>query len=150
MINSPTHDANDMIGQRAFWSFLLITLVAPLVVAVIVLLSGVTAGLTGYGPASLLALDRGGKFAWSAEHAMGAYVWSAIPAAVAAAVFAGLLLARLTHNWLVCASIAAITGTLFALLAGGIIGQHIAPIAFIGAIVGVIMCRLLARIGITR
>lgn len=132
-------------GQRALWSFLMITLVAPFLSAVIVFLSGVAAGLAGRGPASLLALDRAGQLAWSAEHALGAYVWSAWPAALSAAVVAALVMTGRSVHWLLGAVLGAVSGTLFAVLAGGLIAQHAGPIALIGALAGIGMRTILAR-----
>ncbi len=132
-------------GQRALWSFLLVTLVAPFLTALVVFLSGVIAGLVGRGPASLLALDRAGQLAWSAEHALGAYVWSAWPAALAGAVVAALVMAARPLPWLVGAVLGAVSATLFAVFSGGMISEHAGPIAFIGAFVGVAMRAILAR-----
>ena len=50
-------------GERALWTLLLITLVAPALAALVIFLSSVIAGLVGRGPASLLALDQAGQFA---------------------------------------------------------------------------------------
>ena len=132
-------------GQRALWSFLLITLVSPFLAAVIVFLSGVAAGLVGRGPASLLALDRAGQLAWSAEHALGSYVWSAWPAALSGAVVAALVMTARPVHWLLGAVLGAVAGTLFAVLAGGLIEQHAGPIAAIGALVGIATRAILAR-----
>lgn len=53
-------------GERALWTFLLITLVAPFLAALVILLGSVISGFVGRGPASLLALDRAGQLGWAA------------------------------------------------------------------------------------
>lgn len=137
-------------GQRALWSFLLVTLVAPFLAALTIFLASVISGAIGRGPPSLLALDTAGQIAWAAEKAVGAYVWSAIPAGIGGAVIAALLLSNRTANWLTGAIVGAVTVSVLAVLAGGMFAQHVAPMAFIGAAVGALMCRALAGFGILR
>jgi uncharacterized protein YhhL (DUF1145 family) len=57
-------------AERAFWTFLMITLVAPFLAAVVIFLASGIAALVGRGPASLLALDRPAQFAWAAQKAV--------------------------------------------------------------------------------
>ena len=137
-------------GQRALWSFLLITLVAPFLAALVIFLGSVIAGAVGRGPASLLALDRAGQLGWAAEKAVSAYVWSAIPAGFSGAIIAGLVYVRGSAHWLAGASAGAITASVLAVLAGGMIAQHIAPIAFIAAATGAAMCAGLKAGGIIK
>ena len=136
--------------QRALWSFLLITLVAPFVAALVIFLASVMSGAIGRGPPSLLALDRAGQLAWAAEKAVAAYVWSAIPAGIGGAVIAVLVAMRRSVNWLTGAIAGAVVVSVLAAMAGGMFAQHIAPMAFIGAGVGALMCRALAGMGILR
>jgi hypothetical protein len=135
-------------AQRALWTFLLITLVAPFFAAVVIFLGSVGSGYFGRGPASLLALDRAGQFAWAALKAVETYVWSALPAGIAAAAFAAIVYARGTAPWLAAASIAAIVASAMSLFAGGMMAQHLTPMAFIAALVGIAMWAVLRRAGI--
>lgn len=135
-------------AQRAFWSFLITTLAAPFLGGLLVLILSVVSGALDKGPESLKALDAAGQFAWAAEKAIATFVWSAIPAAVAATVLAIAVYLRGTYSWLM----AAITGSAVvaagAFFTGGIVAQHGAPVAFIGGIVGIVMWAVLRRAGI--
>ena len=125
-------------GQRALWTFLGSTLVAPFLAAIVILLASLVSGFViGRGPASLLALDPAGKLAWSATKAVETYVWCAIPAGASGAIAAAVVYATGSLPWLAAASIAAIVSSGFALLAGGMLAAHITPIAFIAATVGI-------------
>ena len=135
-------------GQRAFWTFLIMTLAAPFFGALIVFLLAVAAGALGMGPQSLRALDSAAQLAWGAEKAVATFVWSAIPAAVAGAALAGLLAMRGTFGWLEAAVAGAVTVAIGAFLTGGMVLQHLAPIAFIGGSVGVAMWAVFTRAGI--
>jgi len=132
-------------GERALWTFLMITLVAPFLAALIIFLSSVISGLVGRGPASLLALDQAGQLAWAAQKAGEAYLWSAIPAGICGAIMAGIVYFQGTAHWLVGASLGAIVVSVLAVLAGGQMQQHLSPMAFIGAICGVGMIAILRR-----
>lgn len=135
-------------GQRAFWTFLFSTLVAPFLAAVIILVSSLVAGAIGRGPASLLALDPAGKLAWSAQKAVETYVWAALPAGVAGLIAALVVLMTGRLPWLVAATVAAVAATILAALAGGMLAQHITPIALIAAVAGIGTRALLVRGGI--
>jgi len=143
--NLPEPPAPGSRAERALWSFLLITLVAPFFASLIVFLSAVIAGAIHRGPASLIALDTAGQFAWAADKAVTAYVWSAIPAAVCAAIVAALVWTYRPLHWLLAASLGAITATVLAALSGGMIAQHAAPIAFIAALSGIATQAVLKR-----
>ncbi len=135
-------------GPRAFWTFLMSTLVAPFLAAVVILLASIIAGRIGRGPASLLALDQAGQLAWAAQKAVEAYVWCAIPAAISGAIAAAVVYARGTLPWLAAATIAAVVGSAVAFTAGGMLAQHITPIALIAAVVGIATQALIKRGGI--
>ncbi len=125
-------------GQRAMWTFLGATLVAPFLAAVVIMIASLISGFViGRGPASLLALDPAGKLAWSALKAVETYVWCAMPAALSGAVAAAVVYTTGALPWLAAASIAAIVASATALLAGGMLAAHITPIAFIAATVGI-------------
>lgn len=137
-------------GQRAFWTFLIATLVAPFLAAVVILISSLIAGAIGRGPASLLALEPAQKLAWAAQKAVETYVWSAIPAAISGAIAAGIVYFSGTLPWLAAASVAAVVASALAALAGGMLAQHITPVAFIAAITGILTQRILIRGSVIR
>ena len=132
-------------GERALWTFLMITLVAPFLAAVVILLGSVISGLVGRGPPSLLALDQAGQLGWAAQKAVETYVWSAIPAGICGAILAAIIYSRGSAHWLVGASLGAIIVSVMAVLAGGMMLQHLTPMAFIGAGIGSFMIHLLKR-----
>ena len=132
-------------AERAFWTFLSITLIAPFLAAIIILVASLIAAAVGRGPASLLALDRAGQLGWAAQKAVEAYVWCAIPAGIAAAATALAVYRMGTLNWLTGASIGAIAASIMAFVSGGMMQQHITPMAAIGAVVGIAMVGLLRR-----
>lgn len=140
-----TNSTGGTMGERALWTFLMITLVAPFLAALIIFVSSMIAGLIGRGPASLLALDEAGKLAWASQKAVETFVWSAIPAGVCGVIMAAVVYSQGTAHWLVGASLGAIVVSVLAVLAGGQMQQHLTPMAFIGAIVGVGMVFLLRR-----
>jgi hypothetical protein len=132
-------------GERALWTFLMVTLVAPFLAAVVILLASVISGYIGRGPASLLALDRASQLAWAAQKAVETYVWSALPAGVGGAILAGIVYARGSAPWLAAATLGAVPVSVMAMLAGGMMAQHLTPMAFIGAVVGIAMWAILRR-----
>ena len=132
-------------GERAFWTFLSITLIAPFFAAIIILVASLIAGAVGRGPASLLALDRVGQLGWAAQKAVETYVWCAIPAGIAAAATALAVYRMGTLGWLAGASIGAVAASIMAFISGGVMQQHITPMAAIGAVVGIAIIGLLRR-----
>lgn len=133
-------------GQRALWTFLLGTLVAPFLAALIIFIGSVGAGLIGRGgPDSLLALDRAGQLAWAADKAFATYVWSALPAGLGAAALAALAYTRGGFSVLAAAVAGAVPVSLLAFASGGMVLKHLTPIAFIGASVGVLIRLILLR-----
>ncbi len=135
-------------GERALWAFLLITLVAPFLAAVVIFLGSVISGMIGRGPPSLLALDRAGQLGWAAQKAIDTYVWSGLPAGICGAAMAGIVYTRGTAHWLVGASLGAIVLSMMAVWAGGMMQQHLTPMAFIGAAVGIAVILALKRMRI--
>lgn len=132
-------------AERALWTFLMCTLVAPMLAAVVILLASIVSGLIGRGPASLLALDRAGQFAWAAQKAIETYVWSAIPAGIGGAILAAIVYVRGTVPWLAGATAGAVVVSVLAVLAGGMMAQHLTPMAFIGAAVGALMVYVIKK-----
>lgn len=132
-------------AECALWTFLMCTLVAPLLAAVVILLASIVSGLIGRGPASLLALDRAGQFAWAAQKAIETYVWSAIPAGIGGAILAAIVYVRGTVPWLAGATAGAVVVSVLAVLAGGMMAQHLTPMAFIGAAVGALMVYVIKK-----
>lgn len=135
-------------AQRAIYTFFLITLVAPALAAFVIFVASVGSGWIGRGPASLLALDTAGQFKWAAQKALETYVWSAIPAGLAGLIIAVTVYVRGRVHWLAGASAGAIVVSIMSVLAGGMIQQHLTPMAFIGGLVGAVMIYLLNRIRI--
>jgi hypothetical protein len=140
--------SNGSNGERALWAFLIITLVAPFFAALVIFLASVISGMIGRGPPSLLALDRAGQLGWAAQKAMETYVWSAIPAGICGAAMAAIVCTRGTAHWLVGASLGAIVVSVMAVMAGGMMQQHLTPMAFIGAAVGSAMIFALKKMRI--
>jgi hypothetical protein len=132
-------------GQRALWTFLACTLIAPFLAAVVIFLGSVVSGTLGRGPASLLALDRVGQVAWAAQKALETYVWSAVPAGISGALLAAIVYVRGTAPWLAAATIGGVIVSVLAVLAGGMYQQHLTPMTFIGALVGIAIWALLRR-----
>ncbi len=139
---------NGSNAERALWAFLMITLVAPFLAAVVIFLGSAVSGMIGRGPPSLLALDRAGQLGWAAQKAMETYIWSAFPAGICGAAMAWIVYTRGTAHWLVGASLGAIVVSAMALLAGGMMLQHLTPMAFIGAAVGTAMIFALKKMRI--
>lgn len=137
-------------AQRALWTLLITTLAAPFFGALIVMVLSVVAGALGKGPESLRALDSAGQIGWAADKAVATFVWSAVPAGLGGAVLAGLAFFRGSFSWLEAAVIGAVVVSIGAFLTGGMVQQHLAPIAFIGALVAVAMWAVLTRAGILR
>jgi hypothetical protein len=131
--------------ERAFWSFLMITLVAPFLAAIVIFLASISFGWFGRGPASLLALDQWGQLGWAAQKAVETYVWSAMPAGLGAAFLALIVYVRGSAHWLVGVTLGAVAASVMAFLGGGMLQQHLTPMAFIGALVGLAMIYLLKR-----
>ena len=132
-------------AERALWTFLMCTLVAPFLAALVIFLGSVISGYAGRGPASLLALDRAGQLGWAAQKAVETYVWSAVPAGIGGALLAAAVYMRGSVHWLAGASAGAVVVSILAVMAGGMMAQHLTPIAFIGAAIGAIMIYLLKR-----
>ena len=149
----PMKPANKATGQnpgsssieRAIYTFFLITLVAPALAALVIFVAPVISGLVGRGPASLLALDTAGQFKWAAQKALETYFWSALPAGIAGLMIAATVYVRGSVHWLAGASVGAIVVSIMSVLAGGMMQQHLTPMAFIGALVGTVMIYLLKR-----
>lgn len=131
--------------ERAIYTFFLITLVAPALAALLIFAASVISGLIGRGPASLLALDTVGQFKWAAQKALETYVWSAIPAGIAGLIISVTVYVRGSVHWLAGASAGAVVVSIMSVLTGGMMQQHLTPMAFIGALVGAVMIYLLKR-----
>ncbi len=137
--------------QRALWTFLIATLVAPFLAALIVLVAGAAIGITGrWMPPEMVAMDAPARMHWVGEHALVAFVWAAWPAAVAGAAAAGLIVWRNQLGWLECAILGAVSSALFAFVSGGPVIRHLTPIAFVGAALGVVLWAILKRARIVR
>jgi hypothetical protein len=123
-------------------------LVGPFLAAGVILVLTVLAATFGFGPPSLKALKPGELGPLAAQRALDAYLWCAMPAAVAGAVCAAWLSVKDDLPWLVAASAGAVAATIGAVIAGGIARDHVTPIAFIAAAVAILCWLILKRAGI--
>ena len=136
--------------DRAFWTFLFVTLVGPFVAALIIFLLTIGSGLIGMGPPSLKGLGLDPLFSRAAVWAVSSYVWAAIPAALAGLALAALVLWRGTFAMLE-AAIAAVLAFLLALLVlTSPPPGHALPLAIIAAITGVFCRHALLRARVLR
>lgn len=135
-------------AQRAIWSGLIVSLAAPFLTALIVLLLSIGAGAMGRGPDSLRALDFAGQLGWSGQRAVATFAWSIAPAVAGALALAALVALRGRVAWYEAVLLGAVLSSGAALLTGGLVAQHLAPIAAIGAVVGFVLHRSLMRAGI--
>lgn len=137
--------------QRALWTFLISTLVAPFLAALVVLVAGSAIGVTGrWMPPEMASMDIAQRMHWAGEHALVAFVWAAWPAALAGAAAAGLMLWRGGLAWLECAILGAVSASLFTFASGGPVVRHMLPVAFTGAVLGVVIWMILTRARIVK
>lgn len=137
--------------QRALWTFLISTLIAPFLAALVVLVAGSAIGVTGrWMPAEMASMDITQRMHWAGEHALIAFVWSAWPAALAGAAAAGLVMWRGGLKWLECAILGAVSAGLFTFVSGGPVVRYMLPIAFVGAVLGVTIWSMLTRARIVK
>ena len=137
--------------QRALWTFLIATLAVPFLAALIVLAAGAAITATGrLMPPHLVEQDAPARMHWASQHALYAFVWAAWPAALSGAAAAGLIIWRDRVGWLECAILGAVSSSLFAFVSGGGVARHALPIAFTGALLGVVMWAILTRARIVR
>lgn len=135
-------------GQRALWTFLITALVTPFLAALAVMALSVGAGALGRGPDSLRSLDSAGQLAWAADKAVATFAWCVLPAVLAAGLAAALVVARGRLGWVEAVAAGGLVSAAGALWTGGLVGQHLAPIAAIGALVGFVIWTLLRSAGI--
>jgi hypothetical protein len=83
-----------------------------------------------------------------AGYALTTYVWGAIPAGIAGAMAAAWLSLRGDLPWLVAAVASAVAATIAAVVTGGMMAQHVTPIAGIAAMSGCAVWLVLRRAGI--
>jgi hypothetical protein len=134
-------------GQRAFWTFLLCTLVGPLLVGLIVFLITLCSGALQMGPPSLKGLPMAAVASRAGQWAVSSFVWSALPAALAGAVLAAVVSIRGTVDWFIAAA-AAIAGFGVASVVTPVLANHNSFLAGIAGLVGVACWTLLVRIRI--
>jgi hypothetical protein len=134
--------------QRGLWTFLVTALVTPFLTALLVMALSIGAGALGRGPDSLRSLDSAGQLAWAANKAVATFAWCVIPAVIAAGLAAVLVAARGRLGWVEAAVIGALVAGAGALWTGGLVGQHLAPILAIGALVGFAVWSILSGAGI--
>jgi len=147
MPSNPPGPRRDEIGpaQRALWVFLISTLVAPAVAAVAIFVASIVAGAFGFGPPSLQRLAAGALASVAAERAISAYVWAAVPSALAGGALAVLVMARGTFGWLAGAVAAVAAFAASAIVAGGQLTNHLTMLSLLAALIAVVMRWLLVR-----
>jgi hypothetical protein len=130
-------------SQRALWRFLLVTLVAPFLAALVVLLATAAGLLAGIGEAALLPPFKRAVFS-----AVSTYVWGAIPSAAAGAGLAACVAWRGTVPWLAAAIAGVVAFWLAAVLSGAVPPAYITPGALLAGAVGIACHGILARAGV--
>jgi hypothetical protein len=135
-------------AQRALWTFLFATLIAPFFAAVIIFLASVGATLLNVGPASLRGLSFGALAALSAERAMLSYVWAAFPAALAGAALGAVVWWRGTFSWWQAVPVAVAAAGIAAVNAGGVALDHVTFLGIIAGVVTLLSRRILVRAGV--
>ena len=127
------------------------TLVAPFLASLVVLVAGSAIGVLGrFLPPQVMAMDMAGRMHWVGQHALISFVWSAWPAAIAGAAAAGLIIWRGRLGWLECAVLGAVSSSAFAFVSGAPVTGHLMPIAFVGAVIGVVMWLVLMQARIVK
>src|SRR5688572_145311 len=106
-------------GQRALWTFLIITLVGPALAGVLLFLASIAAGLFTFGPPSLHGLTTSALLAAAGERALTAFVWSAMPSGLAGAALAALVALNGKFGWLIAAVAGVAAFAAMAIPAGG-------------------------------
>jgi hypothetical protein len=132
-------------GQRAFWSFLLVSLAAPMVVAVLVLVAAVAGHVAFAGAPPLPILEGAISAPLLARLAIRSYILSALPCAVGAAALAALVTLRGRSGWLEPAVIGGIVATIAAVVTGLAGPATTTPIAALGALTGIASWMILCR-----
>jgi hypothetical protein len=140
LMTTPANPSN-----RAFWTFLFVTLVGPFIAALIVFLLTLGAGFTGTGPATLRGASADALMTRAAVWAMNSYVWAAIPAAIAGAVLGALVAWRGTFGLFE----AALVGIVALFLALQVLSPppagHTLPLALIAGVASVFCRHVLVR-----
>ena len=132
-------------AQAALWTFLFATLIAPALAAVVLFALSMAAGTFGFGPPSLKGLQGGALVSVAAQRALETYIWSALPAGIAGALAAGWLTLRGTLPWLTAVSVSAGAVSVAAFVSGGVALDHLTPLAFIAACIGLACWHILRR-----
>jgi hypothetical protein len=131
-------------GQRAFWTFLVCTLLGPFLVGLIVLALTFASGLLQMGPPSLKGLGMAALAPRAGQWALQSFVWAALPAALAGAALAAVVSMRGTFHWFVAAAAAIAGFGVAAVLAPGLLANHHVFLAVIAGLVG-LACRAVLR-----
>jgi hypothetical protein len=132
-------------GQRALWTFLMCTLVGPLLVGLVVLLITLVSGALQMGPPSLKGLPMAAVAAKAGQWALTSFLWSAVPAGLAGAALAAIVSLRGTFDWIVAAAAAIAGFGVASVVAPGLLPNHHSFLAAIAGLVGVACWHLLVR-----
>ena len=128
-------------GQRAIWTFLLITLAGPLLGAM-ALAASATVWSIATGTAPALALSTAGKIA------IHTFVVGSFVAAIAAAGLAAIVALRGTISWLEAAVAGVAAFMVVAISTGAVASTVLSAIAFLAACVAIVCRLVLVRIKI--
>lgn len=126
-------------SQRALWTFLFYALVAPFFAALAVVL--IVALASGLGWSVPLSPTIG-------EAAIGAFVWSALPAVATGLVLAAFVLRYGGFSWISAAVVATIAFALATLVTPFGLEEARPYLAFLAGLVAVAVHRLLLTVGI--
>ena len=122
----------------AVYTFVFTTLVGPAIAAAILGVIYLVSGMLGMGPPSIKLLKAGELLPYTAVRVLDGYIWSAIPAALTAAVLAALVYRMGNFHWLYGAIASAVSATLMAAVSGGQASIHTTFIAVIAATTAVL------------
>lgn len=134
--------------QRALWTFLLATLVAPAIAACVLFIASLAAGTFGFAPPNLQGLSGGALLSVAGERALTTYIWSAIPCALAGAGLAAVVMINGTFGWLSAAVTGVLAFAAVAIIGGGQITNHLTPLAALSGAVAIALRAVLVRGGI--
>lgn len=132
-------------GQRAFWTFLITTLVGPFFAALIVALLTLASGALQMGPPSLKGIPFADVGARAGSWALQTYVWAAMPAASAGAALAAYVTLKGVLPWLAAVVAGVASFGLASVLMPGLLPNHGTALAVIAGLSGLGVWLVLRR-----
>lgn len=131
-------------GARALWTFLFYTLCGPFLAALIYAAAIVLAPPLKLGPLLPAGLPALG------EATVGVFVWSALPAALAALILVPMVLRRGTFGWIEAAAAGVIAFAAATVLAPFQNYGGLSVLAFLAGVVALLVRYVLLAVGILR